>query len=81
LHTEILGSIAGRVGIFNKKRFLSGTRSDGGAELQLLVYVPNIPGLNPKSLHSAYNVNTYVLLIVIGLSNGDFQPGDILGAY
>ena len=36
------------------------TRRDGGEESQLLVSVSNIPGLNPQSLPSAYDVKVYV---------------------
>ena len=54
---------------------------DGGAELQLLVSVPNIPGLNNKSLRSAFSVKAYVLLTAIRSSDGDVQPGGPLGAF
>ena len=47
------------------KSFLPETRGDGGTVPQSLVSVPNIPGLNPKFLHNAYDVKAYVLLIVI----------------
>ena len=47
----------------------------------LLVSVPNIPGLNPKSLHSAYVVKVYELLIVICLSDGDVKAGGTLGSF
>ena len=36
------------------------TERDGGAEHQLLVSVPNIPMLNPKSLNNAYDMRAYV---------------------
>ena len=44
--------IAAWAGVFNKE-FVPETRIDGGAESQSLVSVPNIPGLNHKSLRSA----------------------------
>jgi hypothetical protein len=56
-------SILGRIGIPNKKS--PGTRRDDGTDPQLLVSVPNTPGLNPRSLRSAYDVKPYVLLITI----------------
>ena len=40
-------------------------RRDDGTEPEFLVSVPNILGLNPKSLYSAYDVKAYVILIVI----------------
>ena len=43
LHAEFSGSIRDRVEIFNKDW------RDGETELQSLVSVPNIHGLNPKS--------------------------------
>ena len=57
------------------KSFVPGTRRDGGAETQSLVSVANIPGLNPKSLSSAYGVKKYVLLLAIRSSDGDVKPG------
>jgi hypothetical protein len=50
---------------------------DGGAEPKSLVSVSNKPGLNLKSLLSAYNV----LLIAIRLSDGDVKPGGLLGGF
>ena len=49
---------------FNK-RFLLGTWRLTGAEPQSLVSVTNIPGLNNKSLRSAYDVKAYLPLIAI----------------
>ena len=34
-------------------------KRDGEAEPQSLVSIPNIPGLNPKSLCTAYDVKAY----------------------
>ena len=65
----VSGSATGRVGVFNKE-FIPKTRRDGGAELQSLVSVPNIPGVNPKSLYSAYDVIAYVLMITSSMSYG-----------
>ena len=42
------------------KRIIPGTRRNGRAESQSLVSVPNVPGLNIKSLTSAYDVEAYV---------------------
>jgi hypothetical protein len=53
------------------KIFLPGIRRDDGAKFQSLVFVSNIPGLNPNSLRSAYDVKIYVLLIAILPSKGD----------
>ena len=50
------GSIPGKIGIFNKK-FPPETSRDDEAKLKSLVSVPNTPGLNTRSLHSAYDVN------------------------
>ena len=50
-------------------------------ELSLLVYIPSIPRLNPKSFYSAYDVKTYLLLIVIYPLNGDIKPGSPLGTF
>ena len=47
----------------------------------MLVSVPNITGLNPKSPHGAYDVNAYVLLISIRRADGDVEPGGPLGAF
>ena len=47
---------------------------DDKAELLPLVSVPNIPGLNPKSLRSANALRAYILLIVIRPSDGDVKP-------
>ena len=58
---------------FNK-RFLPGTRRDGGAEPQSLVSVLNIPGLDPKSFHAACDVKAYVLLMAIRPPDGDVKP-------
>ena len=38
-------------------------RRDGRAEPQAPVSVTNIPGLNPKSFRSLYDMKTYILLI------------------
>ena len=54
---------------------------DGGIESQLLVSVPNTPGLNPKSLRSAYEVKAYVLLIAIRPKDGDVKPDGPRGAF
>ena len=74
------GSIPGTVEIFNKE-FIPGTRSHGGAEPQSLVSVPDILGLNPKSLRSAYEVKACVLLIAIHLSDECVKPGGLLGDF
>ena len=58
-----LGFDPGQDRNFFNKRFLSGTKKDGGAESQSLISAPTILGLNPKSLRSAYHVKAYVLLI------------------
>ena len=83
LITAVSASLLGRVGIFNnlKERFLLGNRKEDGAELQSPVYIPNIPGLNPKSLLSAYEVKAYVILSVIHLLDGDVRPGSPLDAF
>ena len=78
MHAPVSGSTLGRVGVF-KKEFLLGTRTEGGTEPQQLVSVPNIIGLNPKYLRSAYDVKAYVLLIAIRTS--DVKPGGPLGAF
>ena len=39
----------------------TGNRRGGGAEHQSLVSVPNIPGLNPKLLRSAYDMKAYTI--------------------
>ena len=44
-------------------------------------FVPDIPGLNPKSLCSAYDVTAYVLLKAIRPSEGDVKSGDLLGVF
>ena len=64
-----------RVGIFNKKS-LPKTRRDNGAEHQSLVSVPNVSGLNSKSLPSTYDGKT-----VIHLSDGDVKPGVPITAF
>ena len=46
------------------KLFLPETRMDDGAELQLILYFPNIPGLSPKSYRREYDMKKCVLLIV-----------------
>ena len=53
-------------------------RRDDGAEPQVLVSVPNILGLNPKSVCSANDVNAYVLLVVICPWDGYVKPGSSL---
>ena len=68
LHAAVSVSIPRWVEILIKN--LPGTRRDGGAETQSLVSLRNIPGLNPKSLRNKYDVNTYVLLMLIRPSNG-----------
>ena len=50
-------------------------------EAVLLVSVPNIPLLNPKSLHSVYDVKAYLLSVAIRPSDGDVKPGGSLGAF
>ena len=60
LHAVVSGSISGSVRIFNKK-ICRWIRIDGGAELQSLVSVPNIPGLSPKSPRSAGTVPIYLM--------------------
>ena len=66
---------------YEYKIFLPGIRSDCRAEPQSQVSVPNVPGLNPKSLNSVYNVKTYGLLIMIRPSVGDVQLGGPLGVF
>ena len=61
--------------------FFSINRRDSGTEPQLLVSVPNMPGLNTKSLRRAYDVKAYVLLIAIRPSDGDVKLGGPLGAF
>ena len=80
MHRAFSDSIPDRIGIFNKE-FLPETRRYVGVEPQSLVSVLNIPGLNSKSLRSAYDVNAYVLSIVIPPSGGDFKPGSPLGVF
>ena len=46
-------SIPDRVGIIDE---ISRSMRDGGAELQSLVSAPYKPGINPKSLSRAYDV-------------------------
>ena len=60
----VSGSIQGRIRIFNKE-FLPETRTDDGEEPQSLVPVPNILGLNPKPILSAFDVKANVLLMAI----------------
>ena len=43
VHKAVSSSIPGKKGFFIK-RFLFGSRKDGGADPQSLVFVPNIPG-------------------------------------
>ena len=78
--TAVPGSIPDRLRTFNKE-FLPKTLRNGGAGPQSLVSVPNIPGLHPKSVCSAYNVKVYVLLIAIHLLDGDVKPGSLIGAF
>ena len=47
--------------------FFLGSTRDAGVDPQSLVSVPNIPGLNSKSLRSAF-------LIAIRTSDGDVRP-------
>ena len=58
-------SILGRMEIFNKTNNLLGTMRDDEAEPNSQVSVPTVPGLNPKSLRSAYVMKTYVMPIAI----------------
>ena len=44
---------------------------DGGAEHQSLVSLQNVPGMNPKSLHSTFVVKANVLLTVFRPSDGN----------
>ena len=74
LHTAVSGSIPGRVGIFNK---LGGMLE---LQAQSLLSVPNIPGLNPNSLHTSYDVKANVLLIVIRPPYRNVKPSGLLGA-
>ena len=56
-------------------------RRDDGVETQSPVSVPNISGLNSKSLHSAHDVKAHVMLLAIRPSDGDVKPGDHLSAF
>ena len=49
--------------------------------LKSLVSVPNIPGINPRSLHNAFNVKAYIWLKAICPSDGDIKPSGPLGAF
>ena len=60
---------------------IPGTWRDGGAKSQSLVSVLNIPGLNPKSCRSEYDVKEYVPLITIRPSDEDVTPCSPLGAF
>ncbi|KAJ4437904.1 hypothetical protein ANN_13843 [Periplaneta americana] len=53
---------------------------DGGAQLLITKLCTNIPGLNTKSLRSAYEEKAYVTLIVIRPWDGDVNTGGPLGA-
>ena len=80
LHAGVSGSTPGRARIFNKRLFLFGTRRGGGTKSQLLASVPNTPGLNPKSLHSTYDMKVFIQFIVIRPFDGDVKFGGPLGA-
>ena len=54
---------------------------DGGAETQSIFSVPDIPGLNLKTLPKAYDVKAYVSLIAICPSDGDAKPGGPFDAF
>ena len=58
LAPTVSGSIPGKVGILTKT-FFPGTWKDSVAKPQSLVSVSKILALNPKSLHSAYDVKVY----------------------
>ena len=45
------------------------------------LFVPNISGLNPKSLLKVYDMKAYVLLIAIRPSVEHVKPGGSLGAF
>ena len=52
---------------------------DGEADPQSLVSVPNIPGLHPKSLCSAYEVKAYVrVLLITSRRIGTLSPATAL---
>ena len=51
-------------------------RKDGRAGTQSLVSVPNIAGLNPKYFRSAN-----VVKALIRASDGDVNPGKLLGSH
>ena len=75
-----LDSIPDKVEIFYL-RFLHGTKREGGTESESLVSVPNIPGLNPKSLCSPCDMKVYVQFLVIHLSDGEVKPDALLAAF
>ena len=60
---------------------VTGIRGDCGAESQSLHSVPNIPGLNTKFIHSAFDVKENMPLIVICVSDGDIKPDGPFGAF
>ena len=62
MYAAILGSNPVRIEILIKV-FVPGTTKDSEAEPQPTVSVPNIFGLNPKSLRSTNDVKEYVMLI------------------
>jgi hypothetical protein len=71
-HAVVLASIPGMIQMFN-----CSLGPELAAELQSLVSGSDTSGLNPKSLHSGYDMKECVLLIVIHSSDGDFKPGGL----
>ncbi|KAJ4441506.1 hypothetical protein ANN_11362 [Periplaneta americana] len=69
------GSVPGGV-----RNFYLGARRDASAQLLITRLCTNMPGLNPKSLRSAYEEKAWSLLIVIRLLDGDIKSGSPLGA-
>ena len=69
-HIAVSGTISGE-GILIKHIFPRATKY-GTAKLHSLLYVPNVPEINAKYLHSVLNdVKAYVLAIAIRPSDGD----------
>ena len=64
-------------------RFLVFTviRKRGGVERQLLISIPNMPELKPKSSCSVHVVKTYVMIIAIRSLDGDVKLDGPLGAF